>query len=210
LVGFLAGLSLAAGFSLAALAVEALGLAGDFAGALVGFFALAAGFASGAAISATAGGAISKVASAISGSGGVAAGDFGAAGFLVAGVLGAAAALAAVVLEALAGFSKGAVGVTNEADEPVIRPAATCVRTRDSSGTGTTGVSTAGFSVRAPLMTRALARRGEGFLGVRLALNIASSAGAVGSDSPVKAATLISVSGVAFSVPESCSAVPIT
>ena len=65
--------------------------------------------------------------------------------------LGTAAFFAGAALLAAA---FGAGGTTSEADEPVMRPAATWVRTRSASGTGTTGVSTAGFSARAALTIR--------------------------------------------------------
>ena len=52
------------------------------------------------------------------------------------------------------------VGATSEAKEPVMRPAATCVRTSSTLGTGTTGVSKAGFSARAALTTLFFERRG--------------------------------------------------
>lgn len=57
-------------------------------------------------------------------------------------------------------LAAGAAGTTSVADDPVIRPAATWVRRRASVTTGIMGVSTAGFSARAPLAARALARLG--------------------------------------------------
>ena len=49
-----------------------------------------------------------------------------------------------------------ATGSTKVADEPVMRPAATCRRAIEASCTGMTGVSKAGFSARPPLTARLL------------------------------------------------------
>lgn len=101
--------------------------------------------------------------------------DFGttvATGVAAAGTTGACAVWSAVAFGAFplgvlvfaaaafaAGFFAAAVGSISSAVVPVIRPAATCVSGAVESGAGIIGVSTAGFSARAPLAARLFARR---------------------------------------------------
>ena len=73
----------------------------------------------------------------------------------------ATGALAARVLAVALLVFAGAVGSTNDAEVPVSRPAATCVRTTNASTIGIIGVSMAGFSARPPTIARLL--RFEGF-----------------------------------------------
>ena len=75
------------------------------------------------------------------------------------------------------------VGATNDAEEPIIRPAATCVR-GCASFTGITGTSIAGFSIRAALTTR-LAR-----------LDLFALAGAAGAGASIAGSFVVLTGGV--------------
>ena len=145
--GFVAGF--AAGFVAAGLAV-AVGLMGWATAALgAGLVGLAKtgalGWVAGALVLTTAaatGATAATTATAVSGTGALVNFTLEATGFSMA-------ALTAP------GFGV-ASGSTSVADEPVMRPAATCERALEGSCTGIIGVSTAGFSARPPLTARLL------------------------------------------------------
>ena len=85
-------------------------------------------------------------------------------GAATTGMFGTTGALANFALEetalAIAALTEAGFGIatgsTKVADEPVMRPAATCRRAIEASCTGMTGVSKAGFSARPPLTARLL------------------------------------------------------
>ena len=87
-----------------------------------------------------------------------------AIGTAATGMFGITGALANFALEAtglaIAALTETGFGIatgsTKVADEPVMRPAATCRRAIEASCTGMTGVSKAGFSARPPLTARLL------------------------------------------------------
>ena len=166
---FAAGLPLvdglaASGVGATGLAAAVLGLLGAIAGFVTAGFAAATGLIIWAATTVAFGadlvglaetGALILVAGALAlgaaATGGAVIGMFGITGALANFALEATGLAIAALTETGFGI---ATGSTKVADEPVMRPAATCRRAIEASCTGITGVSKAGFSARPPLTAR--------------------------------------------------------